>query len=74
MSGVEIIGDHAAGDISPEDPVPMKNRGVWLDGISKHFVIQKLQLNTNFTINFWIYSSQAENLLFAMTNEDEFVY
>jgi hypothetical protein len=57
-SGLEIVGGARASHVDSDDPLPMKDRGLWFDGEHKYLWIQEFQLHHTFTTEFWALSKR----------------
>lgn len=51
-----VQGGMSGSDLYVDDPLPVVNRGVWLNGLLHHFSITEFVLNHNLTIGFLIKS------------------
>jgi hypothetical protein len=51
---VSIVGGFCKESVFIDDPIPIKGRGVWLNGDIDHFTISGLTLNHSFSLEFFI--------------------
>jgi hypothetical protein len=49
--------------LEDDDPIPIYKRGLWFDGHGKFLKLLQLQLNTDFTLMFWVHPMEPYNLM-----------